>query len=82
MVTRSSRGGGDAFVTVSSGVAVSTTAHVHSVEEVLRRHREEMGKSNTANISVKEALRTRGVEAMKVITSELKQMIDKRVWAQ
>ena len=39
-----------------------------------------MGKSVTSNISVREALRTRGDEASRVIVAELKQMLDKRVW--
>ena len=46
----------------------------------MKRHRDEMSNSNTANISVKEAFRTRGDEAKKVIESELKQMLDKREW--
>ena len=57
----------------SAGAAQST----HSVDEVMKRHREEKGR----NISVKEAPRTRGDEAKRVIVSELRQMIDKRVWA-
>ena len=61
----------------SAGAAQST----HSVDEVMKRHREEMGRSSTANISVKESFRTRGDEAKKVIVSEVRQMIDKRVWA-
>ena len=83
MVTRSSRTTEDAFVTDDRGVPstnASTATVIHSVEEVLRRHRDEMSKRNTANISVKEAFRTRGEETKKVIVSELKQMIDKRVW--
>lgn len=83
MVTWSSRTSEGAFVTNDRGVPstnASTASVIHSVEEVLRRHRDEMSKSNTANISVKEAFRTRGDEAKRVIVSELKQMIDKRVW--
>ena len=71
------------FVTNDRGVPstnASTATVIHSVEEVLRCHRDEMSRRNTANISVKEAFRTRGDEAKKVIVSELKQMIDKRVW--
>ena len=50
------------------------------MEEVLKRNRIEMSKGDTANISVKEAFRTRGDDARKVIVSELQQMIDKRAW--
>ena len=32
------------------------------------------------NITVKEALKSRGDEAKRVIKKELKQMLDKRVW--
>ena len=39
-----------------------------------------MGKSDTSNISVREALRNRGDEAKRVIVQELKQMLDKKVW--
>jgi Reverse transcriptase (RNA-dependent DNA polymerase) len=77
------RTGEGAFVTGNRGALerpVSATASIHSVEEVLKRHRVEMSKSDTANISVKEAFRTRGDDAKKVITAELKQMLDKRVW--
>jgi hypothetical protein len=34
----------------------------------------------TLNIAVKEALRTRGLEARRVVLKELKQMIEKKVW--
>ena len=83
MATRSSRTSEDAFVTNDRDVPstnASTASVIHSLEEVLRRHRDKMSKSKTANISVKEAFRTRGDEAKKVIVSELKQMINKRVW--
>ena len=84
MVTRSARTNEDAFVTSTEGPTVKSAGSAqstHSVDEVMKRHREEMGRSSTANISVKEAFRTRGDEAKKVIVSELRQMIDKRVWA-
>ena len=80
MVTRSSRTSEDAFVINAVERIVKTAASIHNVEEVLQRHRDEVSKSNTANISVREAFRTRGDEAKRVIVSELKQMIDKRVW--
>ena len=73
----------DAFIKNVGGTtarSASAAPATPDVEEVMRRHREEIGKSNTANISVKEAFRTRGNEAKKVIVSELRQMIDKRVW--
>jgi hypothetical protein len=34
----------------------------------------------TLNIAVKEALRTRGLEARRVVLKELKHMIEKKVW--
>ena len=83
MVTRSVRTSEDAFVTNVGGTtprSANSGPGTHDLEEVIKRHREEMSKSSTANISVKEAFRTRGNEAKKVIVSELKQMIDKRVW--
>ena len=61
--------------TVTGGTSV-----LHSIEEVLKRHRIEMGKSDTSNISVREAPRNRGDEAKRVIVQELKQMLDKKVW--
>ena len=39
-----------------------------------------MSRGDTSNISVKEALRTIGEEASRVIVQELKQMLDKGVW--
>ena len=81
MTTRSSHTNEGAFVTGEGEAASSTVGPTHHVEEVMKRHREELSKSNTANISVREALRTRGDEAKSVIISELKQMLDKRVWA-
>jgi hypothetical protein len=77
------RTGEGAFVTANRGVrttATGTTSTLHSIEEVLKRHRAELANSDTANISVREALRTRGDEASKVIIHELKQMLDKKVW--
>ena len=75
VVTKSSRTREDAFVT-NDGYAVaktvSTAASIHNVEVVLQRHRDEVSKNTTANISVREAFRTRGDEAKKVIVSELK----------
>ena len=53
---------------------------IHSIEEVIKRHRIEMTRNNTCNISVKEALKSMGEEARKVIVQELKQMLDKAVW--
>ena len=81
MTTRSSHTSEGAFVTDDGGATASTVVPTHHVEEVLKRHREELSKSNTANISVREALHTRGDEAKSVIVSDLKQMLDKRVWA-
>ena len=76
------RTGEGAFVTDHS-VRTRTeapAAFVHSIGEVLERHRHAMGKNDTSNISVREALRTRGDEAARVIKAGLQQMIDKRVW--
>lgn len=80
MVRRSSRTSEDAFATNVVEKIVKTAASIHNVEEMLQRHREEVSKSNTAKISIREAFRTRGDEAKRVIVSELKQMIDKKVW--
>ena len=77
------RTGEGAFVTANRSVrttATGPTVILHSIEEVLKRHRAELGKSDTANISVKEALRTRDDAASKGIIHELKQMLDKKVW--
>ena len=77
------RTGEGAFVTTNTKVRTTVTGATsieHSIEEVLKRHRAEMGKSDTSNISVKKALCTRGGEASRVILQELKQMLDKKVW--
>ena len=76
------RTGAGAFVTDHSVRTRTETpsAFVHSIGEVLKRHRYAMGKSDTSNISVRDALRTRGDDATRVIVAELKQMVDKRVW--
>ena len=77
------RTGEGAFVTTNPSVRTTATGSAtieHSIEEVLKRHVTEMSRNDTANISVREALRTRGAEASTVITQELKQMLDKRVW--
>ena len=77
------RTGEGAFVTSNPSVRTTATGSAtieHSIEEVLKRHMIEMNRSDTANISVKEAMRTRGAEASKVITQEPKQMLDKKVW--
>ena len=82
-VMESFRTGDGAFVTEIRSVPVkpaSAAASTHSVDEVMKRHRIEMSKGDTANISVKEAFRTRGEDAKRVILSELQQMLDKRVW--
>ena len=77
------RTGEEAFVTANRSVhttANGPTAILHSIEEVLKRHRAELANSDTANTSVKEALRTRGDAASKMIIHELKQILDKKVW--
>ena len=77
------RTGEGAFVATNLSVRTTVTGGtsiLHSIEEVLKRHRIEMGKSDTSNISVREALRNRGDEAKRVIVQELKQMLDKKVW--
>jgi Reverse transcriptase (RNA-dependent DNA polymerase) len=57
-----------------------TTSAVQSVRDTLQRQKGELGTTDTSNISVREALRTRGDEARIVIVKELRQMLDKRVW--
>jgi hypothetical protein len=82
-VIESFRTGEDAFVTTNTSVRTTASGAatiLHSIEEVLKRHVLEMSRNDTANISVREALRTRGAEASKVITQELKQMLDRKVW--
>ena len=77
------RTGEGAFVTTNQNVRTTASGSAtieHSIEEVLKRHAVAMSKSDTPNISVREALRTMGAEASKVITMELKQMLEKRVW--
>ena len=60
--------------------ATGSVAIEHRIEEVLACHAIKLSRSNTSSTSVKEALRTRGAEASNVITQELKQMLDKKVW--
>ena len=43
-------------------------------------HIESVSEERAMNITVKEALKSRGEEAKRVIKKELKQMLDKRVW--
>ena len=77
------RTGEGAFVTANTSVRTTITGATsieHSIEEVLKRHRIEMEKCDTSNISVREALRTKGEEASRVIIQELKQMLNKKVW--
>ena len=78
-----SRTGEGAFVTSNQSVRTTASGSAtieHSIEEVLKRHAIAMRSSDTSNIGVREALRTMGAEASKVITQELKQMLDKKVW--
>ena len=62
------------------------TAHIQrvtcmeSITAVLAKRRSESHVEPGANVSVREALRTRGDDARLVINKELQQMIDKRVW--
>ena len=77
------RTGEGAFVTSNPSMRTTATGSVtveHSIEEMLKRKAIEISRSDTFNISVKEALRTRGAEASNVITQELKQMLDKKIW--
>ena len=75
------------FFRTGEGAFVASTPTVRrggpaldNIESVIKRHRMEMTRNDTCNISVKEALRSMGAEARKVIVQELKQMIDKAVW--
>ena len=56
----------------NSDVTQTSVLMVHEPVEYLTEH--------ALNITVKEALRSRGVEAERVITKELSQMVDKSVW--
>jgi hypothetical protein len=57
-----------------------TTSSVAAIENMLKQRRVTGEVSTTSNVSVREALRSRGDDAEKVIIKELRQMIDKKVW--
>ena len=57
-----------------------TTSSVAAIENMLKQRRVTGEVSTTSNVSVREALRSRGDDAKKVIIKELRQMIDKKVW--
>ena len=66
-------------VTESKAVKLSSSA-VDKIEEVLAKKKQETIPDPGANVRVKEALRTRGDEAKRVINKELQQMLDRKVW--
>lgn len=67
---------------VGAGTNLSRTYGDHDVALYADRTYQSGGVSEerVMNISVKEALKSRGDEAKRVIKKELKQMLDKRVW--
>ena len=76
-------GGNEGALTVTAShqntVKLSGSS-VALIEKVLLERKRSNTVSNTSNVSVREALRTRGDDAKKVILKELKQMVDKKVW--
>ena len=64
---------------IAKKVSISVSA-VDAITAVLAKKKKECATVPSANVSVREALRTRGDEAKTVITKELKQMLDKKVW--
>ena len=66
-------------ITESKAVKVSSSSVV-KIEEVLSKKKHETIPDQGANVRVKEALRTRGDEAKRVINKELQQMLDRKVW--
>ena len=62
--------------TVQSAVPSNT----ESIITLLTKRKADCHVDQSANVSVKEALRTRGDDARLVINKEIKQMLDKRVW--
>jgi hypothetical protein len=61
-----------------------TTGRLSAVEMIvamLEQRKRDTTVIGNANISVRDALRTRGDEAKRVIVKELQQMLDKRVWS-
>lgn len=72
------------FVTFNTPVVTSLTQRVsctESITVVLAKRKSELHAESSANVSAREALRTRGDDARLVINKELRQMIDKKVWA-
>ena len=65
--------------TESKTVKLSGSA-VEEIEEVLAQKKKVTFTDPGANVRVKEALRTRGDEAKRVINKELQQMLDRKVW--
>ena len=75
---------GATFVTFNTPVVTSPTQRVsctESITAVLTKRKSKLQAEPSANVSVREALRTRGNDARLVINKELRQMIDKKVWA-
>ena len=58
-----------------------TLSAVATITAVLAKKKMESDVVPSANVSVRDALRTRGEDARTVIIKELKQMIDKKVWS-
>ena len=74
---------GATFVTFNTPVVTTLTQRVSCTEfitSVLAKRKSELHVEPSANVSVREALRTRGGDARLVINKVLQQMIDKKVW--
>ena len=68
---------------VTTPTQLTPTQHqscTDSITEVLAKRKLERHVDPSANVSVRDALRTRGDDARLVINKELQQMIDRRVW--
>ena len=74
---------GATFVTFNTPLVTTPTQAISctdSITAVLAKRKAESHVDPSANVSVRDALRTRGDDARLVINKELQQMIDKRVW--
>ena len=75
---------GATFVTFNTPLVTTPTQSIsctESIKTTLLKRRIESHVDPSANVSVREALRTRGDDARLVINKELQQMLDKRDWA-
>jgi hypothetical protein len=72
---------GEEGVLLTAPEEKKVTLTTSALESILQHLREEVSDPDAnANVSVRNALKTRGKEAREVIDKELQQMLDKRVW--